>query len=262
MPMQQASVNALFQPFGEADCERFAGDPRGPCPHYQSNCRVVGACCNVAYGCKQCHNKGEGHPLDPSHSMACALCGKIQAPSGACVSCREPMAEYFCGKCAVWASGPAFHCDECGVCRRGEAAKFFHCRGCNACMDRRHRDELVHLENALGGNCSICVESLRSSREPSIAPSCGHAIHRDCFLYYTKTNHCCPVCFSLLGDLTEFNAKIDLLLASSADLNEGRGGRDCLITCYACRRRYVVGYTFMFHKCPSCKTFNTRPAHT
>jgi hypothetical protein len=56
----------------------------------------------------------------PVPAVVCAECWDIRRPERECRTCAARGArptQYFCAKCAVFSSGPAFHCDQCGVCR-------------------------------------------------------------------------------------------------------------------------------------------------
>lgn len=250
---------------GAAEAFGGTGDKSVPfllgCSHYNNNCHILSGCCGKKYSCKECHNAEEDHRLVLSETeMVCNACRTVQRPARTCAHCRQEIGTYFCAACAIWSLGEteAFHCSDCKTCRKGSPSEYFHCRKCNACIEEKGRDTHVHIDNALGGNCPICAEHLFTSRSSVISLFCGHALHKDCFLYYLKTRNSCPVCFSISGDLSVFNEKVDLILQSCEDISQERCAESCSIFCHSCKETSKIRYTFMFHKCPSCKGYNTR----
>ena len=104
-------------------------DQRFGCAHYKSRCKLRCAECLEFFSCRFCHDdvKYYAHELDANsdeydaehlyekdmkkghlmdrHAVTeimCNECGKIQAPSQSCVSCKIEFAGYFCDICNLF----------------------------------------------------------------------------------------------------------------------------------------------------------------
>ncbi|KAM7273757.1 hypothetical protein ACFE04_028421 [Oxalis oulophora] len=192
------------------------------CKHYKRNCKLFAPCCNRLYTCIRCHDE-----LDTSHQidgktitkMMCMKCLKIQ-PLGTICSTVS--------------------------CNNFSMAKYY-CRICKLFDDER---EIYHCpEKSFMDVCPICHEDIFTSFFPVKALPCGHNMHSACFEIYTCTSYICPLCSKSLGDMQLYFQMLDTLLAEEK-MPEDYSGRT--------QKRESVPFHWLHHKCPLCKSYNTR----
>ncbi|RID80267.1 hypothetical protein BRARA_A02940 [Brassica rapa] len=120
-------------------------------------------------------------------------------------------------------------------------------------------DELNHkcLEKSLETNCPICCEFLFTSSETVRALPCGHYMHSACFQAYTCSHYTCPICGKTLGDMGVYFGMLDALLAAE-ELPEEYKDRCQDILCNDCQRKGTTQFHWLYHKCGSCGSYNTR----
>ena len=118
------------------------------------------------------------------------------------------------------------------------------------------RDSICR-EKAMDAYCPICHENLFSSATPVKELPCGHFMHSSCFAEYTQHRYTCPICSKSVGDLTLYFQMLDRLLLSETMPAELRD-RTQEIQCNDCSAHSVVKYHFVYHKCLSCGSYNTR----
>ena len=63
------------------------------------------------------------------------------------------------------------------VFRVGGQENTFHCDGCGCCMNKALIDNHECKGERLNNDCAVCMESLFTSRDPSIFLRCGHSMH-------------------------------------------------------------------------------------
>eukprot|EP00252_Welwitschia_mirabilis_P007505 TRINITY_DN18928_c0_g3_i3.p1 TRINITY_DN18928_c0_g3~~TRINITY_DN18928_c0_g3_i3.p1 ORF type:complete len:231 (+),score=37.57 TRINITY_DN18928_c0_g3_i3:80-694(+) len=194
--------------------------------------------------------------------MMCMVCLQIQPVAANCStsSCKGlPMAKYFCSICKFFDDErEIYHCPFCNVCRvgRGLGIDYFHCMTCNGCMSKTlavHRCR----ERGLESNCPICHDFLFSSSAPVKALPCGHFMHSDCFRIYTCSHYTCPICCKSMGDMAVYFGMLDALL-SGEQLPEEYQGRTQDILCNDCEKKGAAPFHWLYHKCSSCGSYNTR----
>ncbi|XP_048330069.2 zinc finger protein BRUTUS-like At1g18910 isoform X1 [Ziziphus jujuba] len=234
------------------------------CKHYKRNCKLVAPCCNQLYTCIRCHDEITGHSLDRKSvtEMMCMKCLKIQPVGSTCStpSCGKfSMARYYCRICKVFDDDrDIYHCPYCNLCRvgKGLGIDYYHCMNCNACMSRTL---LVHVcrEKSFMDNCPICHEDIFTSSSPVKALPCGHLMHSACFQDYTCISYTCPICGKSLGDMKVYFKMLDALLAEEKIPDE-YAGQTKVILCHDCEKRGVSPFHWLYHKCPSCGSYNTR----
>jgi zinc finger-like protein len=117
----------------------------------------------------------------------------------------------------------------------------------------------VHLcrEKSFMGNCPICHEEIFTSISPVKALPCGHNMHSACFQMYTVNSYICPLCSKSLGDMQVYFEMLDAWVAEEKMPDE-YSGRTQVILCNDCQKRESVPFHFLHHKCPLCKSYNTR----
>ncbi|RID63349.1 hypothetical protein BRARA_E02362 [Brassica rapa] len=106
-------------------------------------------------------------------------------------------------------------------------------------------------------NCPICCEFLFTSSEAVRALPCGHYMHSACFQAYTCSHYTCPICGKSLGDMAVYFGMLDALLAAE-ELPEEYKDRCQDILCNDCERKGTTRFHWLYHKCGTCGSYNTR----
>ncbi|KAK9705201.1 hypothetical protein RND81_07G040400 [Saponaria officinalis] len=234
------------------------------CEHYKRNCKLRAACCGKLFACRFCHDKVSDHSMDrkATSEMMCMQCCKIQAVGPICTtpSCNGlVMSKYYCGICKFFDDERSvYHCPFCNLCRvgKGLGSDFFHCMTCNCCLSVKLADHKCR-EKGLETNCPICCDFLFTSSASVRALPCGHFMHSACFQAYTCSNYICPICSKSLGDMAVYFGMLDALLASE-QLPEEYRDRCQDILCNDCGRKGIARFHWLYHKCGSCGSYNTR----
>jgi len=195
--------------------------------------------------------------------MLCVACDHVQPLAQGCrnPNCDQNDHRYFCSECNLWENNPEkniYHCPHCRICRvgKGLGQDYFHCMRCNACMSI-HRQNHKCVENCMQSNCPICGDDLFTSTQEVQFSKCGHPMHRECLRQYLETNYTCPICSVSLMDMREFFARIDDIIECNP-MPEQYDGWTSHIVCADCDTRSYAPYHFMYHKCGSCNSYNTR----
>ncbi|TMW88949.1 hypothetical protein EJD97_017858 [Solanum chilense] len=234
------------------------------CSHYKRNCKLLAPCCKKLFPCIRCHDETTDHTLDRKTitQMMCMKCLKIQpiGPSCSTPSCDGfSMGRYYCKICKLFDDErQIYHCPFCNLCRLGKGlgVGYFHCMNCNACMSKSLS---VHVcrEKCLEENCPICHEYIFTSTNPVKALPCGHLMHSKCFQEYTCSHYTCPICSKSLGDMQVYFEMLDALL-SEQKIPEEYAGQTQAILCNDCEKRGTASFHWLYHKCSSCGSYNTR----
>lgn len=242
------------------------------CIHYRRRCKVRAPCCNEIFDCRHCHNETknslEVDPLDrheiPRHGVTkviCSLCSTEQDVQQNCINCGVCLGKYFCAKCKFFddnVSKNQYHCDGCGICRTGGEENFFHCYRCECCYSKQLKNSHSCVERAMHHNCPICFEYLFDSTKEISVLQCGHTIHFDCVK--EMNNHfqfACPVCSKSVCDMSTVWAQLDQEVASTP-MPEMYQNKMVWILCNDCGIQSEVHFHIIAHKCPDCKSYNTR----
>ncbi|XP_010274617.1 PREDICTED: uncharacterized protein LOC104609887 [Nelumbo nucifera] len=234
------------------------------CEHYKRNCKLVAACCGKLFTCRFCHDKVSDHSMDrkATTEMMCMRCLKIQAVGPICTtpSCNGfSMAKYYCNICKFFDDErTVYHCPFCNLCRLGKGlgVDFFHCMTCNCCLGMKLVDHKCR-EKGLETNCPICCDFLFTSSAAVRALPCGHFMHSACFQAYTCSHYTCPICSKSLGDMAVYFGMLDALLATE-ELPEEYRDRCQDILCNDCHKKGTARFHWLYHKCGSCGSYNTR----
>ncbi|EXB56897.1 Uncharacterized RING finger protein [Morus notabilis] len=269
-----AAQQKLPKAAGEtSNCEDVAGrspsfcDPDKKsfgCEHYKRNCKLLAACCGKLFTCRFCHDNVSDHSMDrkATTEMMCMRCLKIQAVGPTCTtpSCNGlSMAQYYCSICKFFDDERAvYHCPFCNLCRvgRGLGIDYFHCMTCNCCLGIKLVNHKC-LEKSLETNCPICCDFLFTSSAAVRGLPCGHYMHSACFQAYTCSHYTCPICSKSLGDMAVYFGMLDALLAAE-ELPEEYKNRCQEILCNDCDRKGSARFHWLYHKCGSCGSYNTR----
>ncbi|CAE5957900.1 unnamed protein product [Arabidopsis arenosa] len=233
------------------------------CKHYKRSCKLLAPCCNKLFTCIRCHDEEVDHLLDRKQitKMMCMKCMIIQPVGASCsnTSCNSSMGKYYCKICKLFDDDrEIYHCPYCNLCRLGKGLSidYFHCMKCNACMSRT-LVEHVCREKCLEDNCPICHEYIFTSNSPVKALPCGHVMHSTCFQEYTCSHYTCPICSKSLGDMQVYFRMLDALLAEQKMPDEYLNQTQ-VILCNDCGRKGNAPYHWLYHKCSSCASYNTR----
>ncbi|TPX66381.1 hypothetical protein SpCBS45565_g04538 [Spizellomyces sp. 'palustris'] len=240
------------------------------CKHYQRAAKLQAHCCGKWDTCRFCHDEVSDHNIVRNliTTMMCMYCSTVQPAGQDCINekCGRRVAKYYCKECKLWDSDPRkniYHCYDCGICRigKGLGIDYFHCKKCNVCMAISLKGRHKCIERNLESDCPICGEYMFTSTTTVIFMPCGHCIHYKCHQDYIQTSYQCPTCLKSLADMSDYFRRIDIALAQQqmppeyADLLNQIYCNDCEKKCYA-------KFHFMYHKCVTCKGYNTKVLHT
>ncbi|KAK8470487.1 hypothetical protein PHAVU_004G156022 [Phaseolus vulgaris] len=260
-------------PSGESSSKQIEGcspsfrDPEKQifgCEHYKRNCKLRAACCGKLFTCRFCHDNASDHSMDrkATMEMMCMRCLTIQPVGSVCISpsCDGlTMAKYYCNICKFFDDERnVYHCPFCNICRVGQGLgiDYFHCMKCNCCLGIKSASHKC-LEKGLEMNCPICCDDLFTSSATVRALPCGHYMHSSCFQAYTCSHYTCPICSKSLGDMAVYFGMLDALLAAE-ELPEEYRDRYQDILCHDCDRKATSRFHWLYHKCGSCGSYNTR----
>ncbi|KAJ0725095.1 putative transcription factor C2H2 family [Helianthus annuus] len=234
------------------------------CEHYKRNCKLRAACCQKLFTCRFCHDNVSDHTMDrkATTEMMCMNCLKVQPVGPVCStpSCNGlSMAKYYCSYCKFFDDErTVYHCPFCNLCRLGKGLgiDFFHCMTCNYCLGIKLVDHKCR-EKGLETNCPICCDFLFTSSAAVRALPCGHFMHSACFQAYACTHYICPICSKSMGDMSVYFGMLDALMASEV-LPEEYRNRCQDILCNDCDKKGSAPFHWLYHKCGSCGSYNTR----
>jgi len=82
-------------------------------------------------------------------------------------------------------------------------------------------------------------------------------MHEACFQQYIRSAFTCPICCKSLYDTSALFERIDAEMSRQPMPEEFRS-RTSDILCNDCEQRSTVPYHFLYHKCASCGSYNTR----
>eukprot|EP01083_Nonionella_stella_P152836 490340_1 len=236
------------------------------CEHYDRKCRIkAGKCCDQIFTCRLCHNEASDHEIDrfAISQMVCMACATLQDVARTCSNeeCGEEMAGYFCEICRLFDDRHAediFHCADCGLCRRGKRADFFHCGPCGACIAAEMKSDHECIERKMDSDCPICGEYLFTSVRPVHFMKCGHSIHGDCLeKYMQRGNLTCPICLRSMFDDPTLTRNIARYVRSIKVPAEYAAWAARVLR-NDCLDKFVCKFHFAYHRCPKCRSFNTR----
>ena len=169
------------------------------CEHYVRRCLMVTPCCGKTYPCRLCHDSYENHEVNrfAVEALQCTQCLKRQPVATHCNNCGIMFGRYSCTICRMFDDKECgqFHCNDCGICRKGGEDNFFHCQSCGICLTKNIKDTHKCRQESGRDVCPVCFESIHTSTESSIAPSCSHLIHMKCHRLIMEYGHRrCPYC--------------------------------------------------------------------
>lgn len=241
------------------------------CSHYRRRCKIRAPCCDEIFDCRHCHNEAKNaleiapanrHDV-PRHELKrviCSLCETEQDVQQNCINCGVCMGKYFCSKCNLFDDNDSkkqYHCNECGICRTGGAKNFFHCSKCACCYSVALKTHHC-VEKAMHHNCPVCFEFLFDTLKDILVLRCGHTIHKECLRKMQKHfNYKCPICSKSFCNMSSLWEKFDQEIASTP-MPPTYEDKKVWILCNDCTEKSEVQFHIVAHKCPKCKSYNTR----
>ncbi|KAJ3131940.1 hypothetical protein HK100_005879 [Physocladia obscura] len=172
---------------------------------------------------------------------------------------------------------------DCCICRigKGLGQDYFHCKKCNVCMAISLKGKHKCIERNLESDCPICGEYMFTSTTTvifmkdvfrfttrvfvnvplNIYQPCGHCIHYKCHQEYIQTSYQCPTCFKSLANMTEYFKRIDAMLGQHQMPPEYLNSYT-YVYCNDCEKKCYAKFHFLYHKCISCKGYNTKILQT
>ncbi|OIT01388.1 PREDICTED: E3 ubiquitin-protein ligase MIEL1-like [Nicotiana attenuata] len=242
------------------------------CSHYKRRCKIRAPCCDEIFDCRHCHNDSKNslevdllkrHDI-PRHDIkmvVCSLCNTEQDVQQTCIQCGVCMGNYFCSKCNFFdddVSKNQYHCDKCGICRTGGKENFFHCDRCGCCYSNLMKESHICIERAMHHNCPVCFEYIFDTTKNITVLPCGHTMHLECVMQMERHfQYSCPVCSRSYCDMSRAWEKLDEEVASTP-MPEMYQNKMVWILCNDCAETSEVNFHIVAHKCPCCKSYNTR----
>jgi RING finger/CHY zinc finger protein 1 len=234
---------------------------------------LLAPCCNEYFDCRFCHDKvrfedekdvKRCHVMDRHAvvSVRCVLCSLVQEAGQVCKGCGVILGNYWCPVCVFLDDEDKgqYHCDKCGICRVGGAAAHVHCDKCGICVKAVAFESHACLANAARNDCTVCLESLHTSREPMTFLRCGHGLHSACMTEFLKGGqHVCPLCKkSVLNEefqqllIQDLDQQIEM-----APMPEEYRDKQVQIQCNDCLEKGRVPFHIFGLKCDACGSYNT-----
>ena len=230
------------------------------CNHYTNNCDLYCNICDDFFSCRLCHNETVvSHEFDRYNveKIKCKICNVEQDVSNKCINCEIEFGIYYCKICNLYENinTEIYHCNECNICRKGKKEDYKHCNKCNGCIGISNFDNHTCISNSVNSDCPICMESIFYSTEQITSLKCGHYLHLNCLVEYSKNNYKCPLCLVSIFDMTEQWKHIDNILLLNPIPEEFR--KKVNILCYDCKCHSESDFHFDYIKCMNCNSYNT-----
>lgn len=104
------------------------------------------------------------------------------------------------------------------------------------------------IEQSTKCDCPICGEYMFTSPQTVIFMRCGHSIHQNCFLDYSRTSYRCPICNKSVTNMETNFRNLDRTIEGQPMPTEFKDTK-ALIYCNDCRAKSVVQYHWLGLKC-------------
>ncbi|VAH78910.1 unnamed protein product [Triticum turgidum subsp. durum] len=127
---------------------------------------------------------------------------------------------------------------------------------CNCCLGMKLTEHKCR-EKGLETNCPICCDFLFTSSAAVRALPCGHFMHSACSGIHLQSLHLSYL-LQILGRYEVYFGMLDALLAAEELPEEYRQD----ILCNDCERKGRSQFHWLYHKCVSCGSYNTRVIKT
>jgi len=241
--------------------------PYEGCTHYRRKATLLAPCCGNYVSCRFCHDElynDQEKDIKKAHTMdrhavktiKCMRCDLAQEAHPVCDNnnCCAILGAYWCPACVLLDDEEKgqFHCDKCGICRVGGAENHTHCDKCGICVKTAVLETHGCALNAARNDCTICLDSLHTSREPVQFLPCGHGLHAHCFSSFLESGQrCCPLCKKMVVS-TEYQRLVieqtdmDIALAPMPDEYRDKRAR---IRCNECRQESITPFHIFGLKC-------------
>jgi RING finger/CHY zinc finger protein 1 len=107
-------------------------------------------------------------------------------------------------------------------------------------------------------DCPVCFEYLFDSTNNVTVMRCGHTIHKNCLKEMQEhSQFACPLCSKSVCDMSKVWERFDVELAATP-MPESYQHKMVWILCNDCGSTSEVKFHIVAHKCPNCKSYNTR----
>ncbi|XP_060201438.1 E3 ubiquitin-protein ligase RZFP34-like isoform X3 [Lycium barbarum] len=128
--------------------------------------------------------------------------------------------------------------------------------GC--CYSKLMKESHICIERAMHHNCPVCFEYIFDTTKNITVLPCGHTMHLECVMQMERHfQYSCPVCSRSYCDMSQVWEKLDQEVASMP-MPEMYQNKMVWILCNDCTETSEVNLHIVAHKCPSCKSYNTR----
>uniref|UniRef100_A0A3Q7ISX2 RING-type domain-containing protein n=1 Tax=Solanum lycopersicum TaxID=4081 RepID=A0A3Q7ISX2_SOLLC len=129
-------------------------------------------------------------------------------------------------------------------------------------MSRRINTTVINVESAerVARRISFTVTHVYifDTTKNIIVLPCGHTMHLECVMQMEQHfQYSCPVCSKSYCDMSRVWEQLDQEVASTA-MPEMYQDKKVWILCNDCAETSEVNFHIVAHKCPSCKSYNTR----
>ncbi|KAK9158641.1 hypothetical protein Scep_005215 [Stephania cephalantha] len=128
----------------------------------------------------------------------------------------------------------------------------------SCCYDKSLEDCHPCVERAMHHNCPVCLEYLFDSTKDISVLQCGHTIHLECLKEMgLRFQFACAICSKSAADMSKVWEKFDQEIAATP-MPETYLNKMVWILCNDCGITSEVNFHIIAHKCPGCKSYNTR----
>lgn len=143
------------------------------------------------------------------------------------------------------------------MCRR-ISITVINVKSAGCCYTNVMKESHTCIEGAMHHNCPVCFEYIfDTTKDISMLP-CGHTIHVECLMQMRQhLQYSCPVCSKSYCDMSRVWELLDQEVASTA-MPEIYQNKMVWILCNDCTVTSEVNFHVVAHKCPSCKSYNTK----
>ncbi len=233
--------------------------------------KLYASCCDDYICCHVCHNKNNNHKLNRRKDISHVYCKNCNYKNNKleknCYNCGIEFSKKFCEKCLIYNDyyENMHHCDKCNICYFEDPKEIVHCDSCNLCFKRKnfknHKCKIIKNSS----NCQICLEKVLSINDKTIILPCSHLIHKQCFDQLKKHNSGkilrCTIC-----NMSAYNSNIyeeiyDKKVIENP-VNISRVDWKTEYLCFDCHGKDITKYHHHYHKCISCKSYNTTSLNT
>nr|GMD46153.1 E3 ubiquitin-protein ligase MIEL1-like [Ipomoea batatas] len=211
------------------------------CSHYMRRCKIRAPCCDEIFDCRHCHN--EAKKLIHSSGMT-FLDMKSKGSFVPCATLSKMFNKDASNAGFLWGSTIAQSAISLMM------------------MFRRINTTVTNVESAEREAKKISftvidVFVFDTTKNITVLP-CGHTMHLECVMEMERHyQYSCPVCSKSFCDMSRVWEKLDEEVASTP-MPEMYQNKMVSILCNDCGNSSETKFHVLAHKCPNCKSYNTR----